>query len=110
MKSVLNENATCHVARHLARPLPAVRVVPRSTNRAYLRALRAAEMAAWQEPAPRPARPPRLPAPTRSTAEGRLFAVLSALALGSVLHGLLTSGEFVLRWDRLVALVRQLLG
>jgi hypothetical protein len=119
MKPQLNENGTCNPSRRHAVPLAAVRGVPRPANREYLRALRAAELAAWQEPklhwhfapaSPAPLFPPRLPRPTRDAAEGRVFAVLSVLALASVMHGLMTSSEFVLHWDRFVALVRHWLG
>lgn len=105
--------------------IASVRIPPRPGNRAYLRALRAAEAAAW-EAAPgtlRPAnfrgnrpgapasRPARLPsATTDDQAEGRWHALLSLIAIGSVGFALWTSGALARHWSEITAAVQRLVG
>lgn len=88
---------------------PSLRTPPRPENRAYLRALRAAEVAAWEaqdRPAVRAF--PRLEA--EEVAEGRWFAVLGLIGAGAVAYGLWTTGWLVQHWDRFVAFAHRLLG
>ena len=104
------------------RPLPApvARAIPQLGKRDYLRALRAAEMASWElatgtprpaaKPAPSPT--PRLPraSDAQSSLEDRLFAILTLLALVSVVRVLLESSDLAQHWGRFAELIRQFLG
>jgi len=84
------------------------------TNRAYLKALRQAEMAAW-ESAPVKATPskqvtPRLPSTARHAGEGWLYAFLTALCAALVGHELWSLFQASGSWQNFVQYVRQLLA
>lgn len=86
-------------------------------NRAYLKALRQAEMAAWERANRRPeprtsARPAqvRLPAPSRDAWENWLYAVLAVLAIGTVASQLWTTLQMAGNWHDFVEFVRQLMA
>jgi hypothetical protein len=93
--------------RALTRPRqPAsIRIAPRPGNRHYLRALRAAELAAWQEPKSASAR-----VAGSRMAEARLFALLSLLGVAAVAHRLLVSDDFAQHWSNLLARLSQFIG
>ncbi|MCZ7634862.1 MAG: hypothetical protein M5U12_01585 [Verrucomicrobia bacterium] len=88
---------------------PSLRTPPRPENRAYLRALRAAEAAAWEAQDRTKVRTtPRLEA--EDVAEGRWFVVLGLIGAGTVAYGLWTTGWLFQNWDRFLALAHRLLG
>jgi hypothetical protein len=86
-------------------------------DREYLRALRQAELAAWndsttQKRVGKPATPARvrLPSPPQNRAEGRVYLVLAIMciaALISMVSGLALRAP---QWHNFVQFVRQLVG
>jgi hypothetical protein len=94
-----------------------VRVPASPLNRAYLKALRQAEMAAWERANRRPERPVsmrptfvRLPAPARDARENWLYAVLAVLAVATVGSQLWTTLQLAGNWHNFVQFVRQLIA
>ncbi len=95
---------------------PVVRTPELRRNRVYLKALRHAEMAAWEETLPVPRtvpkvepKAPRLPSPAREVGEARLYVllfVLAVLTMGYQLHTLLQSAH---GWHDFVQFVQQFL-
>lgn len=92
-----------------------VPVVPQ--NRAYLKALREAELVLWETPSaklPAPVRnerlPERLPAPVRDAREGWLYAVLAGLCITLVGYELWTAFQAAGNWHNFVRYVRELLA
>ena len=87
-------------------------------TRAYRKALRQAEMAAWETnsaartAAALNANPSRIPLPwqTQTRSEGAMYLLLAVLALGTLGHELWTSFELAGNWNNFVQLVRQLLA
>lgn len=85
-----------------------LRLPPRPENRAYLRALRAAEAAAWEAQDRLSGRTtPRLE--DTQHGEGGWYAVLGLIAAGAVGYGLWTTGCLAQHWDRFVTLAERLL-
>jgi hypothetical protein len=94
-----------------------VRLPVLAENRAYLKALREAELAIWNAPRiPRPVamnlNPTfvRLPAPSRDEREGWLYALLAALCLLVLGHELWATFQAAGNWSNFVEFVRQLLA
>jgi hypothetical protein len=84
---------------------PSVRIPPRPGNRAYLRALRAAEAAEWEAAlAGRPS------TTTDDQAEDRWHALLSLIAISAVGFALWTSGALARHWSEIAASVQRLVG
>jgi hypothetical protein len=90
---------------------------PLPANRAYLKALRQAELAAWEStPAKRKAVSTsrqvsqRLPPPTRDAREGWLYAVLTGLCAALLGHELWTAFQAAGNWHNFVQYVRALLA
>jgi hypothetical protein len=90
---------------------------PLPANRAYLKALRQAEMAAWEStPAKGKATSAsaevssRLPSPTRDAREGWLYAVLTGLCAALLGHELWTAFQAAGSWHNFVQYVRALLA
>jgi hypothetical protein len=85
-------------------------------NRAYLKALREAELAFWDTPAanhPTPARIDsvhRLPSPVRERREGWLYALLAGLCLSLLGYEIWTAFQTAGNWQNFVRYVRQLLA
>lgn len=92
-----------------------VPVVPQ--NRAYLKALREAELALWETPSanlPVPGRnqrvAERLPTPDRDAREGWFYAVLAGLCITLLGYELWTAFQAAGNWYNFVRYVRELLA
>ena len=95
----------------LTLPAPSVRVPATRENRERLRALRAAELEAWQTARPNAAlRAEVQTALAGAEAESRWFAGVAAVAGGAIVLGMAASLDFVAHWQSFVNLVQTLLG
>jgi len=95
----------------LTLPAPSVRVPATRENRERLRALRAAELEAWQSVRPNAAlRNEVQTALAGAEAESRWFAGVAAVAGSAIIIGMAASLDFVAHWQRFVNLVQTLLG
>jgi hypothetical protein len=102
-------------SRTIARSAARLPVLP--TNRVYLKALREAEMAAWESASAKvqaTATPkqvtPRLPSAPRDRREGWLYAVLTGLCATLLGHELWTAFQAAGNWHNFVQYVRALLA
>jgi hypothetical protein len=94
---------------------PAVRLPVLPRNRAYLKALREAELAAWETAKPLTGfaaaatqpKPARLPSPERQSGESLLYALLAGLALVTLGYQLRTLLISASGWHDFVAFVQQ---
>lgn len=92
-------------------------------QRAYRRALRAAEMASWEAAMPSPSTLPErttvreaarvtagLPRPAEDGAEGALFCLVLFATVAALVFGAADSVDFGARWHDFMALVQRLVG
>ncbi len=92
---------------------PSLRIAASAENRAYLKALREAELAAWEAANPRRAvrtTGTRLPVPGKDAREDALYAVLAVLCLATLGHQLWTTFQTAGNWHSFVEFVRVLLS
>ena len=101
--------------RKPARPFPAIsqHVPVTSQNRSYLRAIRQAEMEAWNASADAgfdTGHFERKQAAEKERRDLRAFGLIALMAVATVTIGLLRSSVFVEKWAGFVSFVRHLLG
>jgi hypothetical protein len=96
-----------------ARSLRAPRPLP-ARERAWRRAVRTAEMAAWEAFPPKPAaamaeKPARLPRPEKSRREAVALLLVGLCALAAVTLGLVEVGNLLRHWPQFVDGIRHFL-